>query len=98
NGSIITMPVPKRKVSKARRNKRCANKGLKPRVVAKCQTCQEALVPHSACTACGHYKGKKILRTKSDRMHLRSKKQEAEDVKKRAHHAVAQPSEGAEKE
>lgn len=92
------MPVPKRKTSRSRRDKRSANKGMKMSSVTQCQTCQEVLKPHSACNACGHYKGIKVLRTKSERMQSRSKKQEAQEVKQRAHQAVAQTSEEPTKE
>ncbi len=66
------MPVPKRKVSRARRNKRSANKGIKPAIVVSCQTCQAAVLPHQVCRDCGYYKGVKVLRTKSERAHERA--------------------------
>ena len=65
------MPVPKRKTSKARRDKRHANKGLKIKAVASCQTCQSPVAPHQVCYECGYYKGVKVIRTKLDRMHER---------------------------
>ncbi len=68
------MPVPKRKTSRARRDKRSANKGLKPQAVTGCLTCQEPVMPHQLCRACGYYKGVKILRTKADRSHERAQK------------------------
>ncbi len=67
------MPVPKRKRSRQRRDKRKANLGLTLEGVASCLTCQAALAPHSVCQQCGYYKGVKILRTKSERMHDRGK-------------------------
>ncbi len=65
------MAVPKRKHSRSRRDKRSANKGIRPRAIGKCETCQVAIGAHQACTACGYYKGVKVLRTKSDRAHSR---------------------------
>ncbi|MBU1008179.1 50S ribosomal protein L32 [Candidatus Dependentiae bacterium] len=65
------MPVPKRKTSKSRRDKRSANKGLKVKSIAVCQSCQAPVVPHKVCSECGKYKGVKVLRTKTDRMHER---------------------------
>lgn len=65
------MPVPKRKNSKQRRNKRFANKGLKPGAVMACLTCREPILPHLVCSDCGYYKGKKIIQTKSDRAQKR---------------------------
>ena len=61
------MPVPKRKRSRARRDKRFANKGLAVKALARCQNCQEVLEPHQACQQCGHYKGIKIFETKLER-------------------------------
>ncbi len=65
------MPVPKRKTSKSKRNMRASTKGVAPKSIVVCQTCQAPLVPHSACTSCGYYKGVKVVRTKADRMQER---------------------------
>lgn len=65
------MPVPKRKTSKSRRNRRSSTWAIKPGAVVGCQTCQTACVPHQACKQCGYYKGVKVLTTKTDRMHKR---------------------------
>lgn len=61
------MPVPKRKRSKSRRDKRFANKGLLEHAITRCKNCQEPLTPHQACKGCGFYKGAKVIATKSDR-------------------------------
>ncbi|MCK4517872.1 50S ribosomal protein L32 [Candidatus Babeliales bacterium] len=61
------MPVPKRKTSRSRRDKRSANKGITFKSVATCQSCQAAILPHQVCSECGYYKGVKVLRTKDDR-------------------------------
>ena len=65
------MPVPKGKNSRRRRDKRAANKGLKAKSIASCQTCQAPVLPHQVCYDCGYYKGIKVVRTKTDRMHDR---------------------------
>lgn len=75
------MPVPKRKRSKQRQNKRMANKGLKPAIIVACQTCQSPLLPHQVCKECGYYKGMKVIRTKADRFHERSEKFRAQQEK-----------------
>ncbi|MBQ4146234.1 MAG: 50S ribosomal protein L32 [Clostridia bacterium] len=55
------MAVPKRKTSKARRDKRRANwKLLVPGMVA-CPNCGELKLSHRACKACGSYKGKEVI-------------------------------------
>ncbi|MCK4651040.1 50S ribosomal protein L32 [Candidatus Babeliales bacterium] len=66
------MPVPKRKVSKSRRDKRSANKGLVFSTLSNCQTCGNPVLPHQVCKECGHYKGVKVIRTKSERMYERN--------------------------
>lgn len=61
------MPVPKRKRSKARRDKRFANKGMQIKQFTKCANCEKTRMPHQACKGCGFYKGAKVLQTKDDR-------------------------------
>jgi large subunit ribosomal protein L32 len=70
------MPVPKRKRSKSRRDKRFANKGLKETAITTCSnpSCDEPLVPHQACRKCGFYKNTKVMMTKADRMTKRVEK------------------------
>ena len=62
-----TMPVPKRKRSRARRDSRFASKGIKIKQFSSCKNCQAALLPHQVCKGCGHYKGVKVLATKTER-------------------------------
>ena len=56
------MAVPKRKVSKARRDKRRSShwKLAIPGVVA-CPNCGAFCMPHRACKACGQYKGRVVV-------------------------------------
>ena len=75
------MPVPKRKVSRARRDTRSANKGLKPKAIASCQTCQAPIAAHRICSECGYYKGVKVLRTKADRKYARAQNREMVQAK-----------------
>jgi len=55
------MAVPKRKVSKARRDKRRANWKLSVPNLVKCPKCSELMMPHRACKACGTYKNRQVL-------------------------------------
>lgn len=57
------MAVPKRKTSKARRNKRKANWKLSALNLATCPKCGELAMPHRACKACGTYKSKVVVET-----------------------------------
>jgi len=87
------MPVPKRKRSRARRDKRFANKGMKERSLTACGKCNEPLVPHAACRACGHYKGRKVLLTKADRAVKRVELNQAKQASKAKKEAAEAPSE-----
>ena len=62
------MPVPKRKTSKRRRDQRSSTRFIRVKAIAKCSNCEHPLPPHSACTQCGFYKGKKVIATKLDRV------------------------------
>ena len=65
------MPVPKRKRSRPRKNKRFANKGLKVKAFSLCKNCEEPLIPHIVCKGCGFFKGIKIFATKAERSEKR---------------------------
>ncbi len=55
------MAVPKKKVSKSRRNKRRAHDALAPSSYAECPNCGELKRPHHVCAACGHYDGREVV-------------------------------------
>lgn len=76
------MPVPKRKRSRARRDSRFANKGLEPQAFTKCPNCGEFILPHQACKACGHYKGAKVIRTKSERAVIRTEVKKLQEARR----------------
>ena len=59
------MAVPKRKTSKARRDKRRSShwKLEVPGIVA-CPNCGAYHLPHRVCKACGYYNGRKVLDVK----------------------------------
>lgn len=90
------MPVPKRKRSRARRDKRFANKGMQVKTFAACPSCDEAVMPHQACLACGHYKGRKCMATKDDRRVKRAEIRQEKAARKAAKAPQGQSSESAE--
>ena len=56
------MPLPKRKHSKARRDKRRgANSKMYASNLAICSNCKKPRMPHRVCPYCGYYKGKPVL-------------------------------------
>lgn len=77
------MPVPKRKRSRARRDKRFANKGLKVKSFSGCSNCDEPLLSHIACKNCGYYKGAKVMRTKEDRGTVRTEERQAKEARQK---------------
>ncbi|MBP1925479.1 large subunit ribosomal protein L32 [Sedimentibacter acidaminivorans] len=56
------MAVPKRKTSKARRDRRrTAKERLTIPNVMDCPQCHEPKLPHRVCGACGYYNGKEVM-------------------------------------
>lgn len=55
------MPVPKRRTSKSKRNKRRAHDALTAPNVISCADCGEPTVMHRVCPHCGTYRGRKII-------------------------------------
>ena len=55
------MAHPKHKISKARRDKRRAQKRLMPTHTILCPQCHEPKLPHMTCLSCGTYAGRQIL-------------------------------------
>lgn len=55
------MALPKKKVSKARRNSRRANWKLSMPGVVACPQCKEPKLAHRVCKACGYYDGKQVV-------------------------------------
>lgn len=60
------MAVPKRKVSKARRDKRRSSVWkLDAPALSKCTQCGELKMPHRVCPICGYYKGKEVVKVEA---------------------------------
>jgi large subunit ribosomal protein L32 len=55
------MPNPKRRHSKARRDRRRTHDSLKTRTLSVCPECHERKPAHHACPHCGKYRGRQIL-------------------------------------
>lgn len=57
------MAVPKRKHSKARRDKRRSNVWkIEAPALMKCPQCGEFKLPHRVCKACGFYKDRAVVK------------------------------------
>ncbi|HEX9427082.1 MAG TPA: 50S ribosomal protein L32 [Candidatus Polarisedimenticolia bacterium] len=55
------MPNPKRRHSRARRDKRRAHDSLSRPALSKCPNCKEDRLPHRVCPHCGQYKGREVI-------------------------------------
>ncbi|HEY8436544.1 MAG TPA: 50S ribosomal protein L32 [Haloplasmataceae bacterium] len=55
------MAVPKRRTSKARRDKRRTHYKLEAPGLVQCPNCGEYIKPHRVCPECGHYKGREVI-------------------------------------
>ena len=55
------MPLPKRKHSQARRDKRRSHWKLPVASLTHCPQCAKAILPHQVCPYCGFYRGRQVL-------------------------------------
>ncbi len=53
--------VPKRRHSKARKNKRRAHDAINAPGLATCVRCGQRKIPHTVCENCGYYRGVSII-------------------------------------
>ena len=54
-------PLPKRKISKTRRNKRRSHDALSRQHLVQCEECSEYKPAHQVCPKCGVYNGREVL-------------------------------------
>lgn len=55
------MAVPKKKKSRARRDKRRANWKLTVPGLVACPQCHKPKLPHRVCPECGYYDGREVI-------------------------------------
>ena len=58
------MANPKRRHSKARRDKRRTHDSLSRPGTSICTNCGETKLPHRACASCGQYRGRAVIEGK----------------------------------
>jgi large subunit ribosomal protein L32 len=58
------LPLPKRRHSQTRRDKRRTNWKLETPNVADCPRCHAPRLPHHACPSCGFYNGRLVVEIK----------------------------------
>ncbi len=59
-------PLPKRKISRRRRNNRRAHDSLSLKHLVRCDNCNEYRQSHTVCPHCGYYKGEQVIEVKED--------------------------------
>ncbi|HJS33774.1 MAG TPA: 50S ribosomal protein L32 [Alphaproteobacteria bacterium] len=59
------MAVPKKKISRSRRDMRRSHEALTGSAYVECPNCGENKRPHHICGACGYYDGREVTATKS---------------------------------
>ncbi|MFO8073866.1 MAG: 50S ribosomal protein L32 [Polyangia bacterium] len=61
------MAVPKKKTSRPRRNRRRANHDrIAAPVLSDCRQCGSPVPPHCACSECGTYRGRQVIRVEEE--------------------------------
>ncbi|MEN4013283.1 MAG: 50S ribosomal protein L32 [Chloroflexota bacterium] len=55
------VPLPKRKLSKGRRDRRRAHDALNNANLVQCSQCGEMRLPHTVCPKCGFFQGREII-------------------------------------
>jgi large subunit ribosomal protein L32 len=55
------VPLPKRKLSKGRRDRRRSQDFLTAINLVQCSNCGEMRLPHTVCPNCGHYQGREVI-------------------------------------
>ncbi|MCX7994684.1 MAG: 50S ribosomal protein L32 [candidate division WOR-3 bacterium] len=61
------MPVPKRRHSHSRKNKRRSQFKMEPIQYTECPKCHSPRLPHRVCPVCGTYKGTLVFAPKEEK-------------------------------
>lgn len=59
------MPVPKKKLSATRQGNRRSHLNIDLPIATKCSQCSAVVRPHTACQACGYYRGELVIPKKA---------------------------------
>ncbi len=66
-GVLFSMAVPKRKVSKSRRDSRRAQTfRLEAPNLSPCPNCRTLRLPHRVCPNCGYYQGRLVIQKEAE--------------------------------
>jgi large subunit ribosomal protein L32 len=60
-------PLPKRKISRRRRNNRRSHDALTLQHLVRCDNCNEYKPAHQVCPHCGTYAGRQVFQIETDK-------------------------------
>ena len=60
-------PLPKRKLSKGRRDRRRSHDALQTANIVQCSNCGEMRLPHTVCPSCGQYQGREVIHIEKEK-------------------------------
>lgn len=60
-------PLPKRKISKGRRDRRRAHDSIQSANLVQCNNCGEMRRPHTVCPSCGQYQGREVVQVDKEK-------------------------------
>jgi len=60
-------PLPKRKLSKGRRDRRRSHDSLTTANLVQCSNCGEMRLPHTVCSNCGQYQGREVIQIEKEK-------------------------------
>lgn len=55
------VPLPKRKLSKGRRDRRRSHDAMQAANLVPCSNCGQMHLPHVVCPSCGYYNGREVV-------------------------------------
>lgn len=73
------MPVPKKRRSHARTRTYHAAWKAKPKATLVCVNCGAPVLPHTICSTCGYYGGKKVMVTKTEKAAAKKARKKSEE-------------------
>lgn len=75
------MGLPSKRRTKTSKRDRSSHFALKPKQLGSCPKCGKPVLPHRACSICGTYKGKEVIKIKTK---AKSTKQKAQERREKA--------------
>ena len=57
--------LPKKKISRRRRDNRRGHDKLTPIALVSCPSCRRPVPPHRACPNCGQYRGREVIKVEA---------------------------------